>query len=292
MEVHSGIGMAPARKWREGIAKKGQPLVRDVRIFDKVFGFTKDCVLSAEGVFYDGERFHDPDVTTTLLSDLIRHAKEREQRNGVTSSKTVKVMVTANPGNADHVHVRNPRTGEQVKLPNWNMAYAKGTPWHVLKKVRAFAKKENLAFHSDEDKAAARVAFMEAMGRALPGHKFAEKRKLAPLVDPRPDLVPGNSVAIFQVEDGQTIIHDLADEASDAERQSVKSPRRGGKAATERAMRTRAAKQKAKVEKPASTVPRQPDPTEAPAKPMAPVEDPSSRLKAMIEKIKKGEKNG
>jgi putative transposase len=294
VEVHSGIGMAPARKWREGIARKGRAMVRDVRIFDKVVGFTRDCQLSAEGIFYDGERFHDPVVTTQLLNDLAKYGKSRQQRKGVTSTKTVWVMITANPGNADHIHVRNPDTGVQVKLPNWNLSYSRGTPWHVLKKVRAFAKKENLAFHSDAEKAAARVAFMEAMGHALPGYRFAQKRKLAPLLDPRPDLVPGNAVTLTELQDGQTIIHDLADEASDAERKSIKGQRRGGKAATEKALKTRARNKKAQQVATEAARPSPADAASAPKKNMVQVgeEDAMSRLKAITDRIKNGTGNG
>ena len=293
MEVHSDLNMAPARKWGLGIAAKGRPKVRDVREFDKVIGFTRDCQLSGEGIFFDGERFHDPAVTTLLMSDIARHGKAREQRKGVTSSKTVWVMVTANPGNADHVHVRNPRTGEQVKLPNWNLIYSKGTPWHVLKKVREFAKKQNLAFWSDEDKAAARVAFMEAMGRALPGQKFAQQRKLAPLLDPRPELVPGDAVTIRELEDGETVIHDLADEATRADRKSTKGKRPGGMAATEKAMQTKARNKKAKEEAAVEAAkPQAVDPANAPLSAVEEVDDAAAMLKAIMDRIKKDTNNG
>jgi putative transposase len=293
MEVHSGIDMAPARKWREGIEKKGRAWVRDPRVFDKVIGFTKDCRLSAEGVFYQGERFHDPDVTTQLLSDIARHGKVREQRKGVTSSKTVWVMVTANPGNADHVHVRNPRTGEQVRLPNWNRTYAKGTTWYVLRKVREFAKRQNLAFHSDADRAAARVAFMEAMGQALPGLKFAEQRKTARLLDPRPELTTGTAVTITELTDGETVIHDLADEASDADRNTTKGTRRGGVKATEKSIKTRTRNRKAKAaEAEAKAVTTPVKPAIAPKLDMFEIDNAASRLKAITDRIKKENGNG
>src|ERR1035437_5615325 len=91
VEAHAGIGMAPARKWREGINRAGRPTVDDVGQLDKVLGRIDRCVLTAEGIRLNNHRFHDQRITSELLDRLLRHAKVREQRKSKLATGTVRV---------------------------------------------------------------------------------------------------------------------------------------------------------------------------------------------------------
>ncbi|WP_240230041.1 transposase family protein [Devosia lacusdianchii] len=278
MEVHSGINAAPALKWRDGLEAHGRPKADKVAVLDKVMGITKECLLTAEGITFEGQRFHDPKITTELMSELARYSKERDQRKGVTSSRSVKVVATASAGNADNLYVWHPAKRTSIALPNWDPQYQKGTSWYLLRKIQKFAKNRNMAFHSYEDQAAARAAYIDAIEHAPFTGKFAERRQLAPMRDPTPQLVPGDEVVFTDLSDEHDIPQDSAADRTPGERHVSKSPRRGGKKATEKAVRTRmklAAKKKA--EEPAEEVETN-APAEAQPSPTAPLKDAESRF--------------
>jgi hypothetical protein len=133
---------------------------------------------------------------------------------------------------------------------------------------------------------------MEAMGQVLPGQKFAEKRKAAPFLDPRPELAPGGEVTITELQDGETIIHDMADEAAVTDRKVGKGPRRGGQAATEKAVESRARNKQAKKAAIEAAKPPPVNPAPASVKSMHEIDDAMSRLKAITDRVKKGNGNG
>lgn len=248
VEVHSGINSAPALKWRKGIAKEGRPTVDNPNVLDTIMGVTQDCLLTAEGVTFRGQRFHDPEITKTLMSDLARHAKVRKQRKGVTSTRSVEVVATASAGNADFLYVWHPELRKAVALPNWDRQYVKGTSWYLLRKIKDYAKRENLAFHTPEEQADARAAFLAAVEGAPLRVLFAQRRQLLPVLDPTPQLVPGDEVVFVDLSNGEDIPQDVAAERTPGDRVVSHSPRRGGVNATNKAVRSRM-RNKAKKER-------------------------------------------
>lgn len=243
VEVHSTINAAPADKWRRGIAAHGRPMVARISDLDKVVGASKNCQLSAEGIFYNGYRFHDPVTTTSLLNALASTARERGQRGGKTSSRTAQVTVASDPSDLSKVYVWDDTRKTAVMLPNWDSEFSAGMTWYMGKKVREFAKARNLAFHTPSERAAARVAHTAYIRDALPGAKFADRRKLARELDPAPALVPGEIVETIDMNrpyDDYAVPHDIAAEKTTEEREATQGTRRGGKQATEKAARTRA----------------------------------------------------
>lgn len=291
VEPHSGIGMAPALKWRKGIENRMRPVCDDVTVLDKLMGYVENCYLTAEGVSIRGQRFHDPATTTQLLGDLGKFGMVRAQRKGVTSSRSVIVTVTAPSWNADHVHVWHPEQRRQIKLPNWDPNYVKGTSWYLLRKIKEYAKKENLAYHSPAERLAARQAFLEAIGNAPITAKFAERRKLAPLLDPRPELIPGDTVTIIDA-DQCDVPHETAAERTSKPRVPAKSPRRGGAKATLKAVETRARNAAAKKASPKNLVPpaaavEAPSPVERMVGSVQQTVNAADRLKAIMDRINK-----
>ncbi|MVS98866.1 DDE-type integrase/transposase/recombinase [Devosia marina] len=248
VEVHSGIGSSPTLKWRKGLVKNGRPTVDDPVVLDTIMGITQDCLLTAEGVAFRGQRFHDPAITTQLMSDLARHIKVRKQRKGVTSTRSIDVVVTASPGNADQLYVWHPDMRKAIALPNWDVNYKKGTSWYLLDKIKKFARRENLAFHTPEEQAEARVAFLAAVEGAPLRGKYAERKRLAPFLDTTPQLAPGHEVIFKHLERSEDIAQDLAAIRTPEDRVVSHSPRRGGKKATAKAVRTRAENRRKKSE--------------------------------------------
>ena len=117
VEPHGEEQIVPALRWREGLlAADGRPTLDDVGEFDKLLGQSARCLLTAEGIRHDGERFHDRTITTDLLIRLLRDAPKRGQRKGLSSGK-VFVLVTWDPGDASFVHVWDWKTRKNVKTP-------------------------------------------------------------------------------------------------------------------------------------------------------------------------------
>lgn len=249
VEVHSTINAAPADKWRRGIAAHGRPMVARISDLDKVVGASKNCQLSAEGIFYNGYRFHDPVTTTSLLNALASTAKERGQRAGKTSSRTVQVTVASDPSDLSKVYVWDDKRKTAVMLPNWDSEFSAGMTWYMGKKVKEFANARNLAFHTPSERAAARVAHSAYIRGALPGAKFAERRKLARELDPTPALVPGDIVETIDMNrpsNDYAVPHDIAAEKTTEEREAVEG-KKPSRASLAKAAKTRAAN-KAKKE--------------------------------------------
>lgn len=238
VDVHSGIGSAPALQWRKGIVAEGRPTIKNVKQLDTIMGITRECLLTAEGIYFDRQRFHDPAITSQLMSELARYSKERTQRKGATSTRSVKVVATASAGNADSLFVWHPGKRASVALPNWDPTYEQGTSWYLLRKVKKYAERENLAYNSPQEQAAARAAYVDAIERAPFTGKFAERKRLAPFRDPTPQLT-GNEVTFTRLEKSDDVPQDTAAERTPGERTVPKAPRRGGAAATKRSVATR-----------------------------------------------------
>ncbi|NMA98583.1 MAG: hypothetical protein GX970_10840 [Phyllobacteriaceae bacterium] len=282
-------------RWRKGIEAKTRPVCDDVTVLDKLMGYVEDCYLTVEGVSIRGQRFHDPSTTTELLADLGKFGMVRAQRKGVTSSRSVIVTVTAPSWNADHVYVWHPEERRQIMLPNWDPNYVKGTSWYLLRKIKEFAKKQNMAFHSSADRLQARQAFLEAIGNAPITAKFAERRRHAPMLDPRPELIPGDTVKIIDA-DKYDVPHETAAERTSKPRVPAKSPRRGGAKATKKAVETRVKNLAAKTAAPSAPIQQKlPDSTGVPSdKVVGTVQETANaadRLKAIMDRVKKKDAN-
>lgn len=244
VEVHSGINSAPALKWRKGLAREGRPTIDDPGVLDTIMGVTQDCLLTAEGIMFRGQRFHEPAVTTQLMSELARYIKVRKQRKGVTSTRSIDVVATASAGNADQIFVWHPDKRQAVALPNWDPHYKPGTSWYLLRKIKEYAERENLAFHTPEERDEARAAYLAVVEGAPLRGKFAERKRRAPFLDPTPQLVPGDEVIFTDLGATEDIPQDLAAFRTPGERVVSHSPRRGGEKATAKAVRTRAQNKK------------------------------------------------
>lgn len=246
VEVHSGIKMAPARRWSEGLGRHRRQTIDDVTALDAILGKTQSCLLTVEGVRANGQRFHDPAITSELLNRLARFGAKRSQRKGRLSSATVKVRVTIDPGDCGFVHVWDQSRKKQVRLPNWDANFSRGCSWAVAKKIAEFAKDRNLAFHSDAEKYAARAAHSELVISEAGSMPFRTARRHAPQLDAERKLLP-DAVDIYESSEPASVDGDRSRDVTVLlpmrEREGDQIPptgrRRGGKAATAKATRTR-----------------------------------------------------
>jgi putative transposase len=249
--VNEGIGMAPARAWLEGFRQHRRPTIDDVGVFDSFLGKVRECQLSTRGIRLENNLFHDPETTSALLNDLLRFAKKSMQRRAALSSGTVRVHVTMSH-TCDSIEVWNPLRRKNVKLPNILPRYSSDLTWEEDKAVRAFARQRNLAFCTEDEMLDVSLTVASAVKSKIQQAPFREARKVARKHRPKATLVPGN------------IIEEVWEEPSDSgmgsrsvkqfipatrrtdERRIAKITRRGGAAATKKAVKTRRLRQDAK----------------------------------------------
>lgn len=245
---HGEEKIVPARRWRASLLDKGRWTIDDVRELDKILGRSEIVLLTTEGVKKDNHRFHDKDVTTALLDRLLRYSKKRQQRRGPKSSGTIPLLGTWDPSNCSFIHVWDFVLKKQIRLPNVHPKFSNGLSWKTAADVMLFAHKQNLEFHSDEERYAARAAFSRSLREKLPFIPYRDARKAAGQLV-RPQLVAGDTVERVTGPPLRTDAApiDIPQVTSAREREndrlSEKGPRRGGAKATRKANRNRAASQ-------------------------------------------------
>lgn len=250
-EEHSGLGAAPLLVWRKGLAK-GREIVDDIDFLAGAFGQVDWATIDRSGINYRGMKFHDPDVTTGLLNDLASTTPIRQQRKRL-SSATARVKIKSNPADIRGIWVWNPRKKPQkgyVFLPNWDRQYAEAPGlgfWHH-DKICEFAKAENLAFRTDEEKCLARDRLRAHLEAAAPGLKFAAMRTQRRLLEPALPVLTGDTVQMAHAVPSVSGLkeYDIPVSAAAHERADdgfpEKGPRRGGAKAARKAAQTRARK--------------------------------------------------
>jgi putative transposase len=244
VESPDGVDLAPAVKFHKGIVRTGRPTIDDVAELDKVLGRSKVCLLTTSGITIDNHRFHDQEITGELLDRLLRLESKGSQRKGLLSSGTVSVQVTEDPLDCSYIHVWDRKLKKQIRLLNWDRKYTVGMSWKAAADIREFARKENLRYHSEDEKYAARDAFNKSLTDEFPDLDYRDARKHASRLQD-PQLVAGNNVEFAKIDpvadplSHLNIPHGMPARERDDARLQDKGPKRGGKAATRKAQATR-----------------------------------------------------
>ena len=254
VEEHGEKQIVPAIRWRNGLLENGRPTVDDVGELDRVLGRSAICLLTTSGITHHNHRFHDQAITDELLGRLLKYSPKKRQRRGVHQSGVVPVLCTWDSGDCSFIHVWDLKRRKNIRLPNWDRAFTNGLSWQAAAKIRKFAHEENLAFHSDREKYAARAEYNRWLDDEIPFLPFGKARKLASEMA-GPQLVAGEYVDQVAVPvsgaglDSVDVPHGLPARERTDDRIPDKGPRRGGKAATRKATARRAQSQARKAEK-------------------------------------------
>lgn len=183
MEPHGGIGRAPALAWRRSKETHQRQFIGDLGQLAASFGKVAEATVTREGVRYRNLRFHDPEVTTSLLDGLANSTPYRGRRTG---SATVGVKIKYDPGDCGRIQVWNPVAKRYVELPNVDRAYVGKDPlsWAQHDLVTRFAREENLAFFTDEEKWLARNKLRAEIERHAGMLKLADMRRARRVLHP------------------------------------------------------------------------------------------------------------
>jgi putative transposase len=247
-EIHTGIGMAPARACKLEAAKWTIPIHDDFQTLDDALGtILKGLTLSKEGVTYNGIRYHDQDLVAGLLFDLAPSVpKRRRRKHGSVTVPLMKAKIDTE--NIDHLRIWNWKRDRYVRLPAARefAEYVRDLPLDVHEQIQAFAKAHGFDFENEDERWAARDRYRQLLEAADPARlneaRVKQLRLLQALQEPAAAL-HGDEVTVVRTPSGPfgavtiPIATDLPRIDGGA---PPKIPRRGGRRATKGAAATRA----------------------------------------------------
>jgi putative transposase len=173
---HSGLEMQPALAW--DISRRSHPinLLNDPQRLDQLVGEPFVARLTRNGIRRHNLSWSDPYVLGQLADDLAAFEPARDR---ITGSFSATVKVKFNRANLGHVHVWNDRRRCYVTLPSTTPRYAEGLSLFQHEQVRAWARREALAFNTEDEQLAARHALNERIKELAPSVAIRERNAMA-----------------------------------------------------------------------------------------------------------------
>lgn len=246
-QIHAGLNAQPIRIWMEQAQKYGVDVIDDVSRLDQMVGITKyPCTLSRNGVVVNGLRYRHHERVTELLDAMAPATPKRLRPKG---SSTARVKVKFNPANLGEIHVFNERSKGYVTLPADQQAYANGLSLWQHNQLLKWAERANMAFGSEAERLAARLALRRSIERAAPDFKNRARKAAARLLS-SPNFMgstatDANAIAVAAAEprhDGNgpaLIAHRTGAETRRDNGRVVRTPQRGRAARQEKAGKVR-----------------------------------------------------
>ncbi|HEX8124235.1 MAG TPA: hypothetical protein VF548_01495 [Allosphingosinicella sp.] len=232
---HSGIDAVPLQKWSASMAVHGRDMILDSRLIDIVTGITvhDKRITASGGVRMFGMVWKGPGLDTAI--ERLAACEPHRKRLDATAAVTSKVKY--NPENLLRIHVF---VGDDwLELENTQPDYAEGLSlWHH-RQIRAWSKRQSLAFVSQANRLAARHALNLAIRKAFPDMDSRERRAAARLMGPTAKPEPAHELEFAEAlprHDGMAPIieHEApANDRDDAQR-AMSRPAKGAAAETDR----------------------------------------------------------
>ncbi|WJH40570.1 hypothetical protein N7E02_08120 [Aliirhizobium terrae] len=236
-------GVAPARKWENGIRQFGRPTLDDVQVLDRLVGQYGRAVLTTSGITFKTERFHDQALTTILIS---RHGADGPQTRtaGARANACFARKRFFRPLNCGVLNVLNEATGLLVQLPNIFPETTRDLSFDMSKRLRKFEEEQELSAGSDLERAQnRRNLFQHLEGIFKEGVKPTKKE--ARLYDTEAwSLSAGSRVEQAEIPPSVSGLGGIPNDAPATVRrnhgQAATGPVRGGQKSTAKGVATRA----------------------------------------------------
>lgn len=168
---HRALKMSPEQMWKKREPIDGIPYAKDLSALDRALGSVgREARITHKGVEFLGLTYCSPAVDD-LLNDLLPHMSEWKARRGQATAK-----IKYHPEDLSAIYVWNQVRRDYVKLPCTEARYAKGLGQHHHKAIRAFAKAQQEAFASEEERCAARVQLRDKMLSFMPAAGLRTRR--------------------------------------------------------------------------------------------------------------------
>jgi len=149
-ERHEGLKAIPARVWRDKIAIKRRPFIRDITALDHILGRVDTALLTTSGIKFKNMHFHDDAVTSGLLHDLLKDEAKRGQSDKTYGPGRANVVIKWNPADASSISVWNRGSSQYVTLPNRSKFFDGLSFWH-WEQIQEFGKKQDQKFDSESE---------------------------------------------------------------------------------------------------------------------------------------------
>lgn len=172
---HSTLGMPPARAWELSAAAHGINWLERPERIDRFVGETYKRRLTKNGFQIEGHWFRDRAIVGRLADDLAGLASPKDKVKG-TFAAWVKVKL--NPEDMSVAYVWNDRTKEYVAVPSATPRYSEGLTMFQHRQIRAWARKQGLAFATESEQLAARQALNDLVLKMVPDVALRERRAL------------------------------------------------------------------------------------------------------------------
>jgi putative transposase len=180
-ERHEGLKAIPARVWRDKIAIKRRPFIRDITALDHILGRVDTARLTTSGIKFKNMEFHNEAITSGLLHDLLKDEAKRGQSDKTYGPGRANVVIKWNPADASSISVwnRGGSPAHYVTLPNRDKFFDGISFWHWTQ-IQEFMKKRDLDFTSEKDRWEAHDKLrknIEKLARSLPLGKTRDARR-------------------------------------------------------------------------------------------------------------------
>jgi putative transposase len=230
---HRGIDDIPLMRWEKLTKEHGIDFIDDLTRIDGACGYVKNATLTRDGIKVEGLRFHDRDIVTGLLADLLPSAP-RGRRRKPTNSVPVKIKL--DPADISEIRVWNPITSSYQPLPNVQQRYSQGVSLWFHRLLKKVARQEQEEFVSEDERLKARRRLTKSIENAGVVDKYKRSRLASQLsssssveIGYAPPRHDGNATTV-EVSPG------MENRADDGERPAGFLR---GRAAQERAMKKR-----------------------------------------------------
>jgi putative transposase len=220
-------GRSPLQMFERGVARDGIDVWWDVaEATRELLEVIPSVQLSKSGIRRFGLRYFDAVLVPDLLDDLIPLEPRRQRREDAT----VTVKVRFDPHDISIIHVWNRKSRRYVTLRCDQPTYSNGMPLWLHTQIRVAARKEGMAFNTEQERLLARNRRIEAVRDIRPKSDLKARKEFARMIEiPRQRQITGNIVEVEGIQPGAVtladfIAHDVA--ASTALDAEILSPRK------------------------------------------------------------------
>lgn len=148
--------------------------------------------LSPSGIrAFSGLRYYHSQNVRTLLDDLVALEPRRQRRDDATAT----VDFRYDPHDISCIYVWNRKSREWVKLICSDERYSNGMPLWFHEQIRAEAKRQQMAFNTEDERDEAKSRLIAAIKEISPAAKARARKTVAELYEiPRLRQIVGNIV--------------------------------------------------------------------------------------------------
>lgn len=211
VSIHSTLNEQPAAAWLRSIEARPRAIL-DQQALDRMLLITvPGRRLTVNGVRWNRRTYRVGELERLLRANVPNSAVG--DRIKANAACTVKIKI--DPNNVGHIWVEDLVTRTYVELRATDARYSWGLSLDQHEQVLAWAKKQNLAFNTEEERLAALNGLNDFIEATIPALSVRERRAVGRFTDPAGTPTPDHDVIIGHAAAshdglGKVIEHDPA----------------------------------------------------------------------------------